>query len=154
MQSGRIMGLDYGSKTVGVAISDALLLTAQPAETIQRESENKLRRTLARISELVSEHHVEKIVLGLPLLPEGEAGERAEKTLVFKTMLEKRTGLDVILVDERFSTDAAREELREMGIPRERQKAYLDQLAACHILEAYLHGDPAVDESVWKKTEE
>lgn len=137
----RIMGLDYGSKTVGVAISDDLLITAQPKETIHRESENKLRRTLARIEELVSDYAVRKIVLGLPLLPDGSVGERAEKTLVFKQMLEKRTGLEVILVDERFTTDASREELKEMGVPRSEQKTYLDQLAACHILEEYLHGE-------------
>ena len=142
----KIMGLDYGSKTVGVAISDDLLITAQPVETIFRESENKLRRTLARIETLASDHHVQKIVLGLPLLPEGEVGERAEKTLIFKQMLEKRTGLDVILVDERFTTDASREELKEMGIPKKDQKKYLDQLAACHILEEYLHGQPAIEE--------
>lgn len=137
----KIMGLDYGSKTVGVAISDDLLITAQPVETIQRESENKLRRTLARINELVSENHVQKIVLGLPLLPDGDVGERAEKTLEFKTMLEKRTGLDVILVDERYTTDASRQELREMGVARRDRKNYLDQLAACHILEEYLHAE-------------
>lgn len=150
----KVMGLDYGSKTVGVAISDELLITAQPIETIQRDSENKLRRTLARIEELVSENHVQKIILGLPLLPDGEAGERAEKTLAFKTMLEKRTGLDVILFDERFTTDAAREELKEMGIRPGDRKMFLDQLAACHILEAYLHGDPEVTEIRWKEKEE
>lgn len=135
----RIMGLDYGSKTVGVAISDELLLMAHPVETISRNSENKLRRTLARIETLVSEFHVETIVLGLPLLPEGEEGERAEKTREFKTMLEKRTGLDVILVDERFTTDASNEELREMGVKPQDRKAVIDQLAAVHILDQYLN---------------
>lgn len=135
----RIMGLDYGSKTVGVAISDELLFMAHPVETISRNSENKLRRTLARIETLVSEFHVERIVLGLPLLPEGEEGERAEKTREFKTMLEKRTGLDVILVDERFTTDASNEELREMGVKPQDRKAVIDQLAAVHILDQYLN---------------
>lgn len=135
----RIMGLDYGSKTVGVAISDELLFMAHPVETISRDSEKKLRRTLARIETLVSEFHVEKIVLGLPLLPEGEEGERAEKTREFKTMLEKRTGLDVILVDERFTTDASEEELREMGVKPQDRKAVIDQLAAVHILDQYLN---------------
>ena len=135
----KIMGLDYGSKTVGVAISDDLLITAQPVETIQRNSENKLRRTLARIEELILANHVEKIVLGLPLLPDGSEGERAEKTLEFKSMLAKRTGLEVILVDERFTTDASNEELKEMGVKKEDRKAVIDQLAACHILEQYLH---------------
>ena len=135
----KIMGLDYGSKTVGVAISDDLLFIAHPVETIQRTSENKLRRTLARIETLVSENHVEKIVLGLPLLPDGTEGERAEKTRLFREMLARRTGLEIILVDERFTTDASLEELRQMGIRKEDQKTYVDQLAACHILEEYLH---------------
>ncbi len=142
----KIMGLDYGSKTVGVAISDDLLITAQPFETIQRNSENKLRRTLARIEELILANHVEKIVLGLPLLPDGSEGERAEKTLEFKSMLAKRTGLEVILVDERFTTDASNEELKEMGIKKENRKAVIDQLAACHILEEYLHNLPEKDQ--------
>ena len=142
----KLMGLDYGSKTVGVAISDDLLITAQPVETIQRNSENKLRRTLARIEELILANHVEKIVLGLPLLPDGSEGERAEKTLEFKSMLAKRTGLEVILVDERFTTDASNEELKEMGIKKENRKAVIDQLAACHILEEYLHNLPAKDQ--------
>ncbi len=135
----KIMGLDYGSKTVGVAISDDLLFIAHPIETITRNSENKLRRTLARIETLVSENHVEKIVLGLPLLPDGREGERAEKTREFQKMLEKRTGLEIIMVDERFTTEVSEDELREMGVRKEDQKAYVDQLAACHILEDYLH---------------
>ena len=142
----KIMGLDYGSKTVGVAISDDLLITAQPVETIGRNSENKLRRTLARIEELILANHVEKIVLGLPLLPDGTEGERAEKTLEFKSMLAKRTGLEVILVDERFTTDASNEELKEMGVKKEDRKAVIDQLAACHILEQYLHDLPAKEQ--------
>ena len=89
---------------------------------------------------------MEKIVLGLPLLPNGSEGERAEKTLEFKSMLAKRTGLEVILVDERFTTDASNEELKEMGIKKESRKAVIDQLAACHILEEYLHNLPAEDQ--------
>ena len=142
----KIMGLDYGSKTVGVAISDDLLITAQPVETIGRNSENKLRKTFARIEELILANHVEKIVLGLPLLPDGSEGERAEKTLEFKSMLAKRTGLEVILVDERFTTDASNEELKEMGVKKEDRKAVIDQLAACHILEQYLHDLPAKEQ--------
>ena len=88
----RILGLDYGSKTVGVAVSDPLGLTAQKVETIWRKQENKLRRTLARIEELVAEYGVEKIVVGLPKNMNNTLGERAEKSLEFKEMLEKRTG--------------------------------------------------------------
>ena len=100
----RILGLDYGSKTVGVAVSDPLGLTAQKVETIWRKQENKLRRTLARIEELVAEYGVEKIVVGLPKNMNNTLGERAEKSLEFKEMLEKRTGLPVEMWDERLTT--------------------------------------------------
>ena len=96
----RILGLDYGSKTVGVAISDPLGITAQGVETIWRKQENHLRQTLARIEELVSEYHVEKIVLGYPKNMNNTIGERAQKSLEFKEMLERRTGLEVIMWDE------------------------------------------------------
>ena len=82
------MGLDYGSKTVGVAISDALGITAQGIETIERKEENKLRQTLARIEALVKEYEVEKIVLGFPKNMNNTLGERAEKSLEFKEKLE------------------------------------------------------------------
>ena len=99
----RIMGLDYGSKTVGVAVSDALLLTAQNIETICREQENKLRRTLARIQELCLEYEVEEIVLGFPKNMNNTTGDRAEKSLEFAEMLKKRTGLPVVMWDERLT---------------------------------------------------
>lgn len=86
----RIMGLDYGSKTVGVAVSDALGLTAQGIEIVRRKSENKLRQTLARIEEIAKEYGVEKIVLGFPKHMNNDIGERAEKSLEFKEMLERR----------------------------------------------------------------
>ena len=135
----KIMGLDYGSKTVGVALSDDLLLTAQPVETITRDSEKRLRRTLARIEELVRENRVSLIVLGLPLLPDGSEGERAEKTREFQRMLANRVLIEIKLIDERFTTDAANEELQQMGVKKENRKQVIDQLAACHILEDYLH---------------
>ncbi len=135
----RILGLDYGSKTVGVAISDELLLTAHPVETIVRSGENKLRKTLARIEELIKEHHVEKIVLGLPLMTDDSVGDRAKLCMDFAEKLRTRTGLEVVLVDERYTTTAAEEELEEMQIKRSEMKKYVDQLAACHILEDYLH---------------
>ena len=135
----KIMGLDYGAKTVGVAVSDELLLMAHPVETIKRENENKLRKTLARIEALIKEHDVGKIVLGLPLMLDDSVGERAQKTIEFKEKLEKRTGLPVVFVDERFTTGASEEELDQMDVPRNRQKEVIDQLAACHILDDYLH---------------
>ena len=109
----RIMGLDYGTKTVGVAISDALKITAQGIETIQRKEENKLRKTCARIEQLIKEYEVEKIVLGFPKHMNNDVGERAEKSLEFKAMLERRTGLEVVMWDERLTTVAAERTLIE-----------------------------------------
>lgn len=136
----RIMGLDYGSKTVGVAMSDALLITAQPLETIVRKSEDKLRQTLARIEELVTQYQVDTIVLGLPLNMDDSIGERAEKALAFKEMLARRTQLPVIMQDERLSTVEASEVLAEMGVPGREMKAYVDKIAASYILQDYLNG--------------
>lgn len=134
----RILGLDYGSKTVGAAISDPLGITAQGVETIWRKQENHLRQTLARIEELVSEYHVEKIVLGYPKNMNNTIGERAQKSLEFKEMLERRTGLEVIMWDERLTTVEANRTLMEASVRRENRKQYLDQLAAVFILQGYL----------------
>ncbi|MCI8318672.1 MAG: Holliday junction resolvase RuvX [Lachnospiraceae bacterium] len=138
----RIMGLDFGSKTVGVAISDPLGLTAQGIEIIRRESENKLRRTLARIEELIREYEVTSLVLGFPKNMNNTIGERAEKTLAFKEMLERRTGLTVTMWDERLTTVAANRALMEGGVRRENRKEYVDMIAAVYILQGYLdsHG--------------
>jgi putative Holliday junction resolvase len=134
----RIMGLDYGTKTVGVAISDALCLTAQGIETITRKEENKLRRTCARIEELIREYEVERIVLGLPKHMNNDIGERAEKSLEFKEMLERRTGLEVVMWDERLTTVSAERTLMESGVRREDRKKYIDKIAAVFILQGYL----------------
>lgn len=134
----KIMGLDYGSVTVGVAISDSLLLTAQPVEVIKRKSENKLRRTLARIEELVAEHGVEKIVLGLPKNMNNTEGERVEKTREFMDKLIARTGLEVVLWDERLSTVSAMGVLEKGGVRPENRKTYVDKIAASIILQGYL----------------
>ena len=134
----RILGLDFGSKTVGVAISDELLITAQAVETIWREKPGKLRQTLARIEELIHQYGVEKIVLGLPKNMNDTEGERCEKTREFKEMLEKRTGLEVILWDERLTTVEANRTLMEANVRRENRKQYLDELAAVFILQGYL----------------
>ena len=134
----RILGLDYGSKTVGVAVSDPLGLTAQKVETIWRKQENKLRRTLARIEELIAEYEVEKIVLGFPKNMNNTVGERAEKALEFGKMLKKRTGLEVIMWDERLTTVEADRTLIEAGVRRENRKQYLDGIAAVFILQGYL----------------
>ena len=134
----RIMGLDYGSKTVGVAVSDALLLTAQNIETICREQENKLRRTCARIEELIKEYQVEKIVLGFPKHMNNDIGERAEKALEFGEMLKRRTGIEIVMWDERLTTVEAERTLMESGVRRENRKQYVDQIAAVFILQGYL----------------
>ncbi len=134
----RIMGLDYGSKTVGVAISDPLGFTAQGLETIWRKQENKLRQTLARIEELVAEYQVETIVVGYPKNMNNTVGERAEKALEFKEMLERRTGLPVVMWDERLTTVEANRTLMEANVRRENRKQYLDELAAVFILQGYL----------------
>lgn len=134
----RIMGLDYGTKTVGVAVSDALGLTAQTVETIQRKEENKLRRTLARIEELISQYEVGKIVLGFPKHMNNDIGERAERTLEFKEKLIQRTGLEVIMWDERLTTVEAERTLIESNVRRENRKQYIDKIAAVFILQGYL----------------
>lgn len=134
----RIMGLDYGSKTVGVAISDELLITAQGKEIIRREQENKLRRTCARIEELIEEYEVTQIVLGLPKNMNDTEGERAQKTHEFEEMLIRRTGLPVTLWDERLTTVAADKAMTEAGIRREKRRDYVDMIAATLILQGYL----------------
>ena len=134
----RIMGLDYGSKTVGVAISDPLFITAQGIEIIRREDENKLRRTLARIEELIVEYEVSEIVLGLPKHMNDTIGERAELSLEFKEKLERRTGLSVTMWDERLTTAAADRAMMEAGIRREQRKDHVDKIAAVFILQGFL----------------
>ncbi len=134
----RILGLDFGSKTVGVAVSDPLGITAQGVEIIRRQSENKLRQTLARIEQIIAEYNVERIVLGLPKNMNDTCGERAAKTMEFKAMLERRTGLEVIMWDERLTTVAADRAMMEAGIRRENRKDYVDMIAAEFILRGYL----------------
>ena len=137
----RIMGLDYGSKTVGVAVSDALLLTAQAVETISRPQETKLRRTLARIEEVCREYEIEKIILGFPKNMNNTIGDRAEKSLEFAEMLKRRTGLPVVMWDERLTTVAAERTLMESGVRREHRKEHIDQIAAVFILQGYLDAE-------------
>ena len=122
----------------GVAVSDPLGITAQGIEIVRRTSENKLRKTLARIEELVTEYEVTEIVLGFPKNMNNTIGERAEKSLAFKEMLERRTGLPVVMWDERLTTVAANRTLIEGGVRRENRKDYVDMLAAVYILQGYL----------------
>ena len=141
----RIMGLDYGAKTVGVAVCDPLGFTAQAVETIVRKEESKLRRTCRRIEELIREYEITSIVLGYPKNMDDSVGERAKKTDEFKEMLERRTGLSVILWDERLTTVEADEILQESGVPVSERKKVIDKVAAGIILQSYLNAAESDD---------
>lgn len=134
----RIMGLDFGAKTVGVALSDELLITAQGLEIIRRDSEKRLRRTLARLDEIISEYGVTEIVLGYPKLLDGSEGERCEKTKAFQADLKRRTGLPVTLWDERLTTVAADRAMDEAGLSFTEKKEHVDRIAAELILQGFL----------------
>lgn len=134
----RIMGLDYGSVTVGVAISDALLWTAQGIEVIRRKEENKLRQTLRRIEELAKEYEVDRIVVGYPKNMNNTEGPRVEKSKEFAEMLQKRTGLSVVLWDERLTTVAAHNAMLEADLSRKKRYQAVDMVAAALILQGYL----------------
>lgn len=138
----RIMGLDYGARTVGVALSDELLVTAQPKEIIRRDRESKLRRTLARIEELIVEAQVGVIVCGLPLNMDGTEGERAKLASDFAETLHRRTGLPVFMQDERLTTVESDEIMDSMGIRAEDRKKFVDMIAANVILQEFMENHP------------
>lgn len=142
----RVMGLDYGDKTVGVAISDEMLLTAQPTETIRRERPGKLRRTLARIEQLIREHEVETIVIGLPKRLDNSEGERCVKTKAFGEQLDRRTGLEIVYQDERLTTSEADAVLERGGVHKKNRKEYIDKMAASLILQGYLDEKKRLEE--------
>ena len=133
-----IMGLDFGLSTVGVAISDSMLITAQPIETITRKGENKLRRTYARIKELISEYDVDRIVVGNPKNLDGTESEMSELAEDFAEELEEKTGLPVEFWDERFTTNMADRVLKAAGLKGANKKKYVDKMAASIILQGYL----------------
>lgn len=134
----RIMGLDYGSVTVGVAISDELLFTAQGIEVIRRKQENKLRQTYQRIETLIEEYGVEQIVVGYPKHLDNSIGERAKKSEEFAEDLKRRTGLPVVLWDERLTTVAAHRVLDQGAVGLKQKMQVVDKLAAVLILQGYL----------------
>ena len=134
----RVIGLDYGSKTVGVALSDELMLTAQPLTTIHRDRPTKLRQTLAQIEQIIEQYDVDRIVVGWPKKLDNEEGERCEKTKEFGDMLENRTGLEIIYQDERLTTAQADVVLEQGGIRKDKRKQYIDKMAASLILQNYL----------------
>ena len=134
----RVIGLDYGSKTVGVALSDELMLTAQPLTTIHRDRPTKLRQTLAQIEQIIEQYDVDRIVVGWPKKLDNEEGERCEKTKEFGDMLENRTGLEIIYQDERLTTAQADGVFEQGGIRKDKRKQYIDKMAASLILQNYL----------------
>lgn len=140
----RILGLDYGTKTVGVALSDELGITAQPIMTIERKSENKLRKTLAQIEELIEAYEVSFVVLGYPKNMNNTEGPRGEATREFKEHIERRTGLEVVLWDERLTTVESERILMDSGVRREHRKEYIDKMAAAIILQSYMDAHPLV----------
>lgn len=137
----RLLGLDYGDKTVGVAVSDPLGMTAQGVEIIRREKASKLRRTLARIEELAKEYEVGGVVLGLPFRIDGSEGSRCEKTRQFGEMLARRLGLPIIYQDERLTTQEAYDVMRKTGVRREKKKDFVDEIAAMVILQDFLNAN-------------
>ncbi|MBQ7264961.1 MAG: Holliday junction resolvase RuvX [Firmicutes bacterium] len=139
----RILGLDFGSTTTGVAVSDPFGWTAQGVEIIRRQDEDNLKKTIERIKEICKEYSCTQIVLGLPKNMNNTEGERAEKTRSFKKRLEKEVKLPVILWDERLSTVAAERTLLEADISRKKRKKVIDKQAAVFILQGYLDSKPS-----------
>ncbi|WZL80017.1 Holliday junction resolvase RuvX [Vallitaleaceae bacterium 9-2] len=134
----RIMGLDYGSKTIGVAMSDPLGWTAQGIETISRQDPGNLIDSIKRLKSLVDEYEVELIVVGLPKHMNNDLGERADRTLYFVKRIERELGIPVATFDERLSTVAAERVLTEGNVRKTEQKKYIDKVAAALILQTYL----------------
>lgn len=134
----RILGLDFGEKTIGVAVSDPFGWTAQGVEIIRRKEENNFKQSIIRLKEIINEYQIEKIVLGYPKNMNNSLGARAEKTEMFKKKLENNFKLDVILWDERLSTVAAQRGLLEADLSRAKRKNVIDKMAAVYILQGYL----------------
>jgi putative Holliday junction resolvase len=131
----RALGLDYGTKTIGVAVSDGLGLTAQTVTTIRRTN---LKADLAALGALVREYEAERFVVGLPLNMDGTEGPRAEATRRFVDALTQTLGLPVELWDERLSTVAAQRTLLEADLSRAKRREVIDQMAAQFILQGWL----------------
>lgn len=132
----RVLGLDYGEARTGVAISDALGITAQGVESIEH-GEN-IKMLIERLAELIKEYKVEKIVIGYPLNMNATKGPRAEKTDKFISRLEKEFGLDIIKIDERLTTVAAHKTMITLGVDKNKKKKIVDTISAQYILQMYL----------------
>lgn len=133
----RIMGLDVGDKTVGVAVSDLLRLTAQGVTTIRREGKKK---DFKAMEDLILEYDIKKIVVGLPKNMNGSLGPQSEKTMKFGEKLKNKFGVEIIYMDERLTTKSAERVLIEGDMRREKRKKVIDKVAAVFILQAYLDG--------------
>ena len=131
----RIMALDVGSRTIGIACSDALLMTAQGIETIRRTS---LENDFNRLRELISEYEVHELVVGMPKNMNGTKGERAEKTEEFVKKMKAVIDLPVTFWDERLSTVMAERQLIAADVSRKKRKGIIDKMAAVVILQGYL----------------
>lgn len=142
----RILGLDFGSKTVGVAVSDPLGFTAQGLTIIRREKENHLRQTFRKLKELAEEYDIKAVVLGYPLNMDDSIGDRALRTLQFGEELRRRLRVPVFMHDERLTTVEADEVMTEMGVKREDFKKYVDKIASTIILQEWLdnHGSDEI----------
>lgn len=131
----RIMALDVGSRTIGIACSDALLMTAQGIETIRRTS---LENDFNRLRELISEYEVHELVVGMPKNMNGTKGDRAEKTEEFVEKMKVVIDLPVTFWDERLSTVMAERQLIAADVSRKKRKGVIDKMAAVVILQGYL----------------
>lgn len=131
----RIMGLDVGDKTVGVAISDPLFVTAQPYETIKRR---KAKFDIDRIVEIVNDKEVSLIVVGLPKNMNNTIGPQSMKVMSFVDLIKKRIDIDIVYEDERLTTVQSEAVLIDMNVRRENRKAHIDKIAASFILQSYL----------------
>ena len=134
----RILGIDFGEKNIGVAVSDPFGWTAQGVEIIKRKEENNLKYSIERIGELIKEYSIEKIVMGYPKNMNNTIGERCEKTEAFKTRLEKTFKIEIILWDEILSTLAAEKRILDADLSRKKRKQVIDKMAAVFILQGYL----------------
>ena len=131
----RVMGLDVGDKTIGIAISDSLLMTAQGRPTLRR---TKLDRDMRHLRELATENEVHQIVVGKPLHMSGEESRQSQKVSRFARTLTKSLGLPVVMWDERLTSFAAEQHLEEMGLKWQQRKRHVDKIAAMLILQSYL----------------
>lgn len=131
----RIMGLDYGDKTIGVAISDELLWTAQGVEVIRKKTEDE---DLQRMRALIEQYEVSEIVVGLPKNMNGTVGPRGEICLAFAEWLKQKLNLPVQMWDERLTTVSATRALLEADVSRSKRKKVIDKMAAVFILQGYL----------------